>query len=70
MRIGLIPTVLPEKIEFVGNASLAGAKVLLLSGEERMRCEKLAATIRHLSLAQDERFQEIFIDSLTFKRWK
>jgi uncharacterized 2Fe-2S/4Fe-4S cluster protein (DUF4445 family) len=69
MRIGLIPTILPEIIEFVGNASLAGAKILLLSGEERKRCEKLAGCIRHVSLAQGEKFQDIFVDSLAFQRW-
>jgi uncharacterized 2Fe-2S/4Fe-4S cluster protein (DUF4445 family) len=69
MRIGLLPTVSLEKIEFVGNASLAGGKILLLSGEERKRCEKLAGRIQHLSLAQGGEFQDIFIDSLAFKRW-
>ncbi len=70
MRLGLIPTVLREKIEFIGNASLAGAKILLLSSEERSRCEKLAATIQHISLAQGQKFQDIFIDSLAFRSWE
>jgi len=69
MRIGLIPTIRPDIIEFVGNASLAGAKILLLSGGERKRCEKLAGSIRHVSLVQGEKFQDIFIDSLAFQRW-
>ena len=69
MRLGLIPAVPSEKIEFVGNASLAGAKILLLSGEERDRCEKLAAIIQHVSLAQDRKFQDIFIESLKFRFW-
>jgi uncharacterized 2Fe-2S/4Fe-4S cluster protein (DUF4445 family) len=69
MRIGLIPTVDPAKIEFVGNASLAGAKILLLSAKERERCEQLARSIRHVSLALGETFQDIFIDSLAFRSW-
>ena len=69
MRIGLLPAVGPEKIEFIGNASLAGARLLLLSGEERRRCEKLADRIAHLSLAQGEKFQETFIESLEFTSW-
>ncbi len=69
MRIGLIPTVIPEKVEFVGNASLAGAKIMLLSSEERKRCEKLVERIEHISLAQGQKFQDVFIDSLAFRSW-
>ena len=70
MRIGLLPCVDREKVEFIGNASLSGARLLLLSGQERKRCETLAQKITHLPLAQSKTFQDIFIESLQFKNWK
>lgn len=67
--LGLLPSVDPERITFLGNASLAGARVLLLSLEERRRLESAVAAIRHYSLASQPHFQETFIGSLEFARW-
>jgi uncharacterized 2Fe-2S/4Fe-4S cluster protein (DUF4445 family) len=69
-RLGLIPEVDPARIRFVGNASLAGARILLLSAGERARCESLAGRIRHVSLARGEDFQSRFVESLEFKPWR
>jgi uncharacterized 2Fe-2S/4Fe-4S cluster protein (DUF4445 family) len=69
MSIGLLPSIDRKRIFFVGNSSLAGAKALLLSQQERDRCEKLARKIRHLSLAKDAEFQKTFVKALEFKTW-
>ncbi|MCX6560156.1 MAG: ASKHA domain-containing protein [Candidatus Aminicenantes bacterium] len=69
-RLGLIPEVDPARIRFVGNTSLAGARILLLSAGERARCESLAGRIRHVSLARGEDFQSQFVESLEFKPWR
>jgi uncharacterized 2Fe-2S/4Fe-4S cluster protein (DUF4445 family) len=70
VRLGLIPDVDPTRIRFVGNTSLAGARLLLLSAAERGRCEALAGRIRHVSLASGEVFQSRFVESLEFGPWR
>jgi len=67
--IGLLPRIDRNKVQFVGNSSLAGARALLLSRAERARCEKLAARVRHVNLAGDEEFQRIYIESLELAPW-
>jgi uncharacterized 2Fe-2S/4Fe-4S cluster protein (DUF4445 family) len=67
--IGLIPRLPEGRVKFVGNTSLEGARALLLSGRERLRAESLSRDIRHLPLAQDEAFQQTFVESLSFKEW-
>ena len=69
MRLGLLPRLARKKIIFVGNSSLAGAKALLVSRRERIRCERLAQKIRHVSLATDAAFQKTFIEALKFGAW-
>jgi uncharacterized 2Fe-2S/4Fe-4S cluster protein (DUF4445 family) len=69
MRLGLLPRLARKKIIFVGNSSLAGAKALLVSRRERIRCERLAQKIRHVSLAMDDAFQKTFIEALAFGAW-
>jgi len=66
MRIGLLPRIDPQKIVFVGNSSLAGARAMLLSEPVRKGAESLLKKIQYISLATDPRFQECFIDSLNF----
>jgi uncharacterized 2Fe-2S/4Fe-4S cluster protein (DUF4445 family) len=69
MRIGLLPRLDAKKFAFLGNASLAGARAFLLSRAERRRGERLARSVRHLSLAQDGDFQSQFIEALEFQEW-
>ncbi len=70
VRLGLIPDLDPARIRFVGNTSLAGARLLLLSAAERARCEALAGRVRHVSLAAGEAFQSRFVESLEFGPWR
>jgi len=69
MSLGLLPSLDPAQIVFLGNASLSGARLLLLSLETRRRLESLVGGIHHFSLASQPAFQDIFIDSLEFKPW-
>jgi uncharacterized 2Fe-2S/4Fe-4S cluster protein (DUF4445 family) len=66
MKVGLLPHVETEKIHFIGNGSLAGAKALLLSSPARDKIETLVKHIRFISLAMDPSFQKKFIASLRF----
>jgi uncharacterized 2Fe-2S/4Fe-4S cluster protein (DUF4445 family) len=69
MKIGLLPQVDERKLVFIGNSSLAGAKLLLISEGERDRIESLIQKIRYVSLAADPEFQDYFIKALEFKSW-
>jgi uncharacterized 2Fe-2S/4Fe-4S cluster protein (DUF4445 family) len=66
MNLGLLPDINPEKIAFIGNSSLAGARALLLSREARTKTEALTKKIRYISLATDPQFQDYFVDALEF----
>jgi uncharacterized 2Fe-2S/4Fe-4S cluster protein (DUF4445 family) len=69
MALGLLPRVPAEKIRFIGNSSLAGARAMLLSAAERERCEALVGRIDHESLARGAAFQALFVEALEFKEW-
>ncbi len=66
-RIGLLPTdVHHERINYVGNASLDGAKLALLSTEARKRGEELARRVLHVELSHDADFQMEFAEAMIF----
>lgn len=67
MRIGLLPQINEDKVNFIGNSSIAGAKVLLLSKPARKKIESLVKKIQYFSLATDRLFQKYFIEALEFK---
>jgi len=64
--IGLLPAIARKKIVFIGNASLSGAKELLLSSPSRKFLKKMIKSVTHVSLAADPEFQKKFIESLEF----
>jgi len=65
--VGLLPTEIDrEKINYVGNASLAGAKWALLSSNARKHAEELARRTKHLELSLDTNFQMEFADAMIF----
>jgi uncharacterized 2Fe-2S/4Fe-4S cluster protein (DUF4445 family) len=67
--LGLLPRLDEKRIVFIGNSSLAGARLLLLAKEEREKAESLVRRIRYLSLASDREFQDHFIRALEFTAW-
>lgn len=66
-KIGLLPEIDEEKIIFIGNSSLAGARALLLSNQARKKIESLVKKIQFISLATKPSFQKYFINALEFK---
>lgn len=64
--IGLLPGIPLEKVRQVGNAAGQGAKLALVSRAARAEAEKVAQEIRVLNLAQQARFQEVFLESMAF----
>lgn len=66
-RVGLLPhEVPPERIHFVGNASLAGARMALASLKDRERGEHIAAAAEHVDLSLDPEFQMEFAMAMFF----
>ncbi|MEM3640931.1 MAG: ASKHA domain-containing protein [Candidatus Bathyarchaeia archaeon] len=62
--IGLLPNVPTEKIRFVGNTAITGAKMALISKEARDAAELLIEKIRYHELAADQNFYEEFINAI------
>ena len=65
--IGFIANMPIEKVEKVGNASLEGAVIMLLSTVKREEIEKLTATIEHVELETAPDFFDFFVEGCHFK---
>ena len=58
--IGLIPDLPLEKYRFIGNSSIAGAKLAMLSTKALARAEDIANKMTYLELSADNTFMEQF----------
>lgn len=67
LKIGLLPAIAPEKIQFIGNAAASGAQMILLSTENRIKAKKIAQKIKYIELANMTGFQDVFTDCLAFE---
>lgn len=67
-RIGLIPDIENEKIVQVGNASIEGASIALLSVTRRKELEQLISQVQHCRLEADPHFFEYFVEGCQFTR--
>jgi len=66
-RIGLLPAGIDHRrIRYIGNASLAGARLVLLSTEARKEAEVRARKVHHLDLSLVPEFQEAFAEAMLF----
>jgi uncharacterized 2Fe-2S/4Fe-4S cluster protein (DUF4445 family) len=65
-RIGLLPPIPLERIEPVGNAAGAGAKIALRSVRERKRAQWLAQQMKHVVMTGNPQYQEAYMDHLGF----
>ncbi|MFH1616044.1 MAG: ASKHA domain-containing protein [Planctomycetota bacterium] len=59
--IGLLPDIPPEKIRFVGNTSIAGAKTVLLSQRALKTAEKIAESMTYFDLMSHPGYMDEFI---------
>lgn len=64
VRIGLLPDVPRERIRFIGNSSLAGARAALLSRQAWQRAQEIASTITCLELTAEPRYFEEYTAAL------
>ena len=61
VNIGMLPDVPPEKIRFVGNTSIAGAKTVLLSRKALNAAEKIAKSMTYFDLMSHPQYMDEFI---------
>ena len=65
-RIGLIPNLPDSKIRQVGNASIEGACIALLSKTRRRELEELVKSVTHCRLEAHARFFDFFVEGCQF----
>ncbi len=65
--IGLLVPVAVERVVRTGNASIAGARALLLSGHRRASLEALVRRIEHVELESEPDFFDLFTDGCLFE---
>lgn len=66
-RIGLIPDLPDEKITRIGNASIEGTALALLSMNKRKELEETVRKIEHIELETDSDFFNHFVEGCQFK---
>ena len=64
LRIALLPEVPLERVEFIGNAALAGAVLATLSRRHLDAAVRVARDAVRVDMATDESFQDVFVDKL------
>jgi uncharacterized 2Fe-2S/4Fe-4S cluster protein (DUF4445 family) len=62
--IGLLPDVPPERVTFIGNGSVAGAKMTLLSYEVWRRAIEVAQKMTYRELSTDPAFMEEYVSAM------
>ena len=66
LRAGLTPNVPLDRIRSVGNAAGVGAKLALLSVQERKRAIRIAQRTEHIQLSGSAAFQKAFTVAMQF----
>ena len=66
-RIGLVPNLPDSKFRQVGNASIEGACIALLSQRKRRELESLVKRVTHCRLEAHPRFFDFFVEGCQFK---
>jgi uncharacterized 2Fe-2S/4Fe-4S cluster protein (DUF4445 family) len=66
LRIGLLPPVEHERIHFIGNGALVGAKMVLACAEYRQEAERISRQTEYLELGGLPDFQAQFVDAMMF----
>ncbi len=61
--IGLLPEEYRNKVEFVGNTAISGARIALISESLRKESKDLARLIDYIELSTDPSFEREFIDA-------
>ena len=66
LSIGLLPDVPAERVRFVGNAALSGARLLLTDAAARRRAGEVAARARYIELGGHQGYGDAFVEEIPF----
>lgn len=66
LAIGLVPSIDPERVRFVGNAAGVGARMAVCDQRVRDRARALAARAEYVELGNRPGYQDLFLDLLAF----
>lgn len=66
--VGMIPNIELKKVKFIGNSSLAGAKIFLLSSKIRKLADEIIHNVRYINMGGDSEFYNIFINAIKFPK--
>jgi uncharacterized 2Fe-2S/4Fe-4S cluster protein (DUF4445 family) len=64
IMIGLLPDLPRDKFTFVGNGSLLGARLALLSGEMMEKAESIASKLTYMDLSSTPKFMDMYMSAL------
>lgn len=64
VRIGLLPDIPRDRIRFIGNSSLAGARAVILSRAQWQHAQRIAASITCLELTAEPKYFEEYTAAL------
>ncbi len=70
MRIGLLPTIAPEKVRAVGNAAGWGALALASGEDARMRVEAFASRCTDTPLNENPDFMDCYVAQMRLAAWR
>lgn len=66
LRIGLLPAVPPEKIRFLGNTALAGARMMVVSEAMKEEARAIPDRCRCVELFHEPDFMDLFVTKMSF----
>ncbi len=64
MFIGMLPDLPLERFRYIGNSSLTGAYIALLSREHRRRLAEIAARITYVDLSSNPQYMDSYVKAL------
>lgn len=62
--IGMLPDLPYERFTYIGNSSLTGSYIALLSGEHRDRLTEIAAKMTYIDLSSDNHYMDEYLGAL------
>ena len=63
ITLGMLPDVPPQRVHFVGNTSIAGARAALLSDEALQRVERVARMMTYVDLMANSKYMDEFVSA-------
>ncbi len=64
ITIGLLPEISPDRVKYIGNGSLLGSRIMLLSRDLRQQALQVCRKMTYLELSQDPSFMDEYVSAL------